>query len=211
MLAMIVLVSGRGSNLMSIQAAIEKGALDGRINAVISNKREAAALAFAKEKGLPAVWMNPKEEDGRMGYENRLFSEIEKIGSDCLVLAGYSFLLNWDVFRHYGKPILNIHPALLPAFPGMTAQRDALAYGVKYSGCTVHFVDGGMDSGPIIAQKPVPVMDLDDEERLSARILAEEHKLYPEVLTWLARGRIRRDGRIVRVLPDDAEEGGGRG
>ncbi|MCL2166258.1 MAG: phosphoribosylglycinamide formyltransferase, partial [Clostridiales bacterium] len=102
-------------------------------------------------------------------------------------------------------------PALLPAFPGMTAQKDALTYGVKYSGCTVHFVDGGMDSGPIIAQRPVPVMESDDEERLSARILVEEHKLYPEVLAWLARGKVQRNGRIVRVLPDDEEEGGGRG
>ena len=201
MLEMIVLASGRGSNLISIQRAIENGALDGRIKAVISNKKDAAALAFAVEKGIAALWVNPKEEDGRRGYESRLFHEVERIGSDCLVLAGYNLLLDWDYFQNYGKPIVNIHPALLPSFPGMKAQRDALAYGVKYSGCTVHFADGDMDAGPIIAQRVVPVLDSDDEDSLSARILAEEHKVYPEVLALLAQGRIRRNGRIVTITP----------
>jgi phosphoribosylglycinamide formyltransferase-1 len=199
MLNMIVLASGRGSNLAAIQGAIESGELAGRIRGVISNKQEAAALAFAAAKGIPAIWLDPKGEDGRQGYESRLLREVERLGSDCLVLAGYMLILSGGFIRGYGKPILNIHPALLPAFPGTTAQRDALAYGVKYSGCTVHFVDEGMDTGPIIAQRPVPVLDSDDEAALSARILAEEHKLYVNVLSWLAQGKIQRQGRKVSV------------
>ena len=202
MLNIIVLASGRGSNLMAIQAAIEEGQLDGEIKAVISNRRHAAALAYATEKGIPAIWISQEEEGSRKAYEKRLYQEVERIGSDCLVMAGYDLLLDWDYFQQYGKPILNIHPALLPSFPGMTAQKDALAYGVKYSGCTVHFVDAGMDSGPIIAQTPVPVLETDDQESLSQRILAEEHKLYVYVLTMLAQGRIMREGRTVRLAHD---------
>ncbi len=199
MLNIIVLASGRGSNLVAIQEAIEKGELAGQIRAVISNKKEAVALVFAAAKGIPALWVNPKEADGRQGYERRLLKAVEEIGSDCLVLAGYMLMLGSEFIQGYGKPILNIHPALLPAFPGGTAQKDALAYGVKYSGCTVHFVDEGMDTGPIIAQTPVPVLDDDDEEALAARILAEEHKLYAKVLSWLAQGKISRQGRKVTV------------
>ena len=200
MLEMIVLASGRGTNLMAIQEAIEKGLLDGRIQAVISNREAAPALAFATMKGIPSLWVNAKEEDGRQGYEQRLLREIGKAGSDCLVLAGYMLMLSGAFIRDYGKPILNIHPALLPSFPGASAQKDALAYGVKYSGCTVHFVDEGMDTGPIIAQSPVPVLDADNEETLSARILTEEHKLFPAVLALLSQGRIRRNGRIVTII-----------
>lgn len=199
MLNIIVLASGRGSNLAAIQEAIEKGELAGQIKAVISNKKEAGALAFAAAKGIPALWVNSKEADGRQGYERRLLQAVEEIGSDCLVLAGYMLMLGSEFIQGYGKPILNIHPALLPAFPGGTAQKDALAYGVKYSGCTVHFVDEGMDTGPIIAQMPVPVLDGDDEEALAARILVEEHKLYAKVLSWLAQGKISRQGRKVSV------------
>jgi phosphoribosylglycinamide formyltransferase-1 len=199
MLNLIVLASGRGSNLAAIQGAIESGELTARIRGVVSNKKDAAALTFAAEKGIPALWLNPKGEDCRQGYEGRLLREVERIGSDCLVLAGYMLMLSGEFIRSYGKPILNIHPALLPAFPGTAAQRAALAYGVKYSGCTVHFVDEGMDTGPIIAQRPVPVLEGDDEAALAARILAEEHKLYVDVLAWLAQGKIRRQGRKVSI------------
>lgn len=203
MLNMIVLASGRGSNLVAIQEAIDRGELTGQIRAVISNKKEAGALAFAAKRGIPALWINPKEADGRQGYERRLLGAVEEMGSDCLVLAGYMLLLGSEFIQGYGKPILNIHPALLPAFPGGSAQKDALEYGVKYSGCTVHFVDEGMDTGPIIAQTPVPVLDSDDEAALAARILAEEHKLYAKVLSWLAQGRISRQGRKVMIRSDE--------
>lgn len=196
---MIVFASGRGSNLASIQEAVEEGKIEGRIKAVISNNQSAAALAFALDKGIPSIWVNPAAKDGRKGYESRLLQEVRQIGSDCLVLAGFMHMLSSDFIQSYGKPILNIHPALLPSFPGTAAQRDALAYGVKVSGCTVHFVDEGMDTGPVIAQSPVPVLDTDDEEALSARILAEEHRLYPEVLALLAQGKISREGRKVWV------------
>ena len=199
MLDIVVLASGRGSNLAAIHDAIENGEIDGRIRAVISNNKDAAALTYASGKDIEAVWVNPDEGDGRKGYEGRLLSEIQRIGSDCLVLAGYMYLVSGAFINAYGKPILNIHPALLPSFPGVSAQQDALTYGVKYSGCTVHFVDEGMDTGPIIAQTPVPVLEGDDEETLSARILIEEHKLYPRVLALLAQGKINRDGRIVRI------------
>jgi phosphoribosylglycinamide formyltransferase-1 len=184
---------------MAISAAIERGALPGRVKAVISNRKDAPALGFASEKGIEAIWIDPKMEDGRQGYERRLLQEVERVGSDCLVLAGYMLMLRGEFIRGYGKPILNIHPSLLPAFPGLTAQRDALAYGVKYSGCTVHFVDEGMDTGPVIAQAPVPVYDSDDADALTARILEQEHKLYPSALALLAQGKLNRIGRKVFI------------
>ena len=202
MLEIIVLASGRGSNLIAIQEAIESGSLDGRIKAVISNRKDARALAYASDKGIEALWLDPGRKAERKAYDSRLYREVERIGSDCLVLAGYDLLLDWAYFRQYNKPVLNIHPALLPSFPGMTAQKDALEYGVKISGCTVHFVDAGMDTGPIIAQRTVAVLDSDDEETLAARILEEEHKLYPEVLSLLAQGKLRREGRRVRIEPE---------
>ncbi|MCL1805151.1 MAG: phosphoribosylglycinamide formyltransferase [Clostridiales bacterium] len=190
MLEIIIFASGRGSNLMAIQEEIESGRLKGNIRAVISNKEDAPALSFAQSKGINAIWIDPKAEGGRRGFERKALQEIGRIGSDCIALAGYMLILSGEFIRDYGKPILNIHPALLPSFPGATAQKDAIEYGVKYSGCTVHFVDEGVDTGPIIAQRAVPVLDADDVESLSARILAEEHKLYPEVLTLMAQGRI---------------------
>ncbi|MDR1193765.1 MAG: phosphoribosylglycinamide formyltransferase [Peptococcaceae bacterium] len=199
MLNIVILVSGRGSNFMSIHSAIKSGRLDGKITGVISSKENAPALAYAKGEGIPAFWLNPQAGDGRLGYEERLLRTITELGSDCLALAGYLLLLSGNFIRRYGKPILNIHPALLPAFPGLTAQRDAVAYGVKYSGCTVHFVDAGMDSGPIIAQAVVPVLETDQEDSLAARILATEHQLYPEVLALMAEGRIHLTGRKVTI------------
>jgi phosphoribosylglycinamide formyltransferase-1 len=196
---MVVLVSGYGTNLMAIQEAVEAGWLDGRIMAVISNKKDAHALDYAREKGLPAMWLDPKEAGGRTAYEARLLGRIGEAGADCLVLAGYMLLLSGEFIHRFGKPILNIHPSLLPSFPGTTAQKDAVAYGVKYSGCTIHFVDEGMDSGPIIAQAVAPVLETDDEQSLAARILVEEHKLYPRVLALLAQGKIRREGRKVCI------------
>ena len=204
MLEIIVLASGRGSNLMAIQEAIESGYLKGNIRAVISNKKDAPALAFAEGKGIHATWLDPKGEGGRADYEDKLLREVMRVGSDCIALAGYTLMLSAGFIRDYGKPIVNIHPSLLPSFPGMTAQKDALAYGVKYSGCTIHFVDEGMDTGPIIAQRVVPVLDTDDEASLSARILAEEHKLYAEVLILMAQGRIHLiDGRVYIDLLDE--------
>jgi phosphoribosylglycinamide formyltransferase-1 len=199
MLEIIVMASGRGSNLAAIQEAIESGGLDGSIRAVICNKKDAPALAYAESKGMPALWFDPGCQGGRQEYERKILDEVARIGCDCIALAGYTLMLSGWFIREYGKPILNIHPSLLPAFPGLTAQRDAIEYGVKYSGCTVHFVDEGLDTGPIIAQRALPVMDYDDEASLSARILEEEHKLYPEVLSMMAHRRIHMIGRKVFV------------
>ena len=199
MLELIVFASGRGSNLMAIQDEIENGRLKGNIRAVVSNRRDAPALAYATEKGFNVIYDDPNGEGGRTGYEKRVLREVERIGSDCIALAGYMLMLGGKFIREYGKPIVNIHPSLLPAFPGLNAQKKALDYGVRFSGCTVHYVDEGMDTGPIIAQKPVPVLDTDDEESLAGRILEEEHKLYPEVLTLMAQGRIHRIDRKVYI------------
>ena len=199
MLKMVVLVSGYGTNLMAIQEAVEAGWLKGEITGVISNNEEAHGLCYAREKALPAFYLNPREEGGRAGYEKRLLALVEECGADCLVLAGYMLLLGGEFIRAFAKPILNIHPALLPAFPGTTAQKDAIEYGVKYSGCTVHFVDEGMDTGPIIAQAVVPIFETDHEQSLAGRILVEEHKLYPRVLALLAEGKIRLEGRKVYI------------
>ena len=199
MLNIIVMASGRGSNLKAIQEAIENGLLNCSIRAVIGNVQDAPALSYAESKGIRALWFDPGDKGGRQAYERKILDEVARIESDCIALAGYTLMLSAAFIVEYGKPILNIHPSLLPAFPGLTAQKDAVDYGVKFSGCTVHFVDEGMDTGPIIAQRAVPVMDYDDEESLSARILEEEHKLYPEVLSMMASGRIHRIERKIFV------------
>jgi len=205
MLKMAVLASGRGSNLLAILQAIEQGNLCAQVTCVISDKQEAKALDHARERHIPAVWVNPKMEDGKAGYERRLLDTVLKHEPDCVVLAGYMRILGADFIRKMNElaiPILNIHPSLLPSFPGLHAQAQAVEYGVRYSGCTVHFVDEGVDTGPIIAQAVVPVLQDDDADSLAGRILQEEHRLYPQVLSWLQEGRIRREGRKVKIILD---------
>ena len=200
MLKLIVLASGRGSNLMAIQRAIEHDGLACRILAVLSNKKDAPALGFAAAKGIPALWVDPKVEGGRQVYEKNLLAAIDGFDSDCLVLAGYMLLLGAGFIRAYGKPILNIHPSLLPLFPGLSPHKEALEQGVRISGCTVHFVDAGIDTGPIVAQAAVPVFSSDDEDTLRDRILQAEHKLYPATLALMAQGRVKLEGRRVIII-----------
>lgn len=199
MLRMVVIASGRGSNLQAIFAAIDAGSLAGQVAAVISDKEDAKALDHARERQIPALWINPKLDDGKAGYERRLLDAVMAHEPDCIVLAGYMRILGSDFVHQSGKPIFNIHPALLPSFPGLHAQAQAIRYGVRYSGCTVHFVDEGVDTGPIIDQAVVPVLPEDTEDTLAARILAEEHKLYSQVLALYSQGRIRREGRRVTI------------
>ena len=196
-----ILCSGRGSNLASIIEAIECGEIRAEIAVVIADKADAYALERAREKGIPAVAVVYRDYAERADFERALLTELHAHGVTLVVLAGFMRILS-PVFVHaYTGRILNIHPALLPSFPGAHAHRDVLAYGVKVSGCTVHFVDEGMDSGPIILQASVPVQEGDTEETLAARVLAQEHRIFPEAIKLYVEGRLRTDGRKVYILP----------
>ena len=196
-----VLCSGRGSNLASIIDAIERGEIRAEIAVVIADKADAYALERAREKGIPAVAVVYRDYAERADFERALLTELHAHGVTLVVLAGFMRILS-PIFVHaYTGRILNIHPALLPSFPGAHAHRDVLAYGVKVSGCTVHFVDEGMDSGPIILQASVPVQEGDTEEALAARVLAQEHRIFPEAIKLYVEGRLRTDGRKVHILP----------
>jgi phosphoribosylglycinamide formyltransferase-1 len=196
-LRLVVLASGRGSNLQAILDGIAQGALQAAVVAVISDKRDAYALKRAEEAGVTGLFVNPMEVGDKSDYDNKLFSICRELAPDYICLAGYMRLLGQELVTGFKNRIINIHPSLLPAFPGLKAQEQALAYGVKVSGCTVHFVDEGMDTGPIIAQRAVPVLPQDDAASLSQRILQQEHQLYPQVLQLLQQGKISISGRKV--------------
>ena len=201
-----ILCSGRGSNLASIIEAVERGDIRAEIAVVIADKADAYALERAREKGIPAVSVIYRDYAERADFERALLKELQAHGVTLVVLAGFMRILS-PIFVHaYTGRILNIHPALLPSFPGAHAHRDALEYGVKVSGCTVHFVDEGMDSGPIIMQAAVPVLEGDTEETLAARVLEQEHRIFPASIKLYVEGRLRTDGRKVQILP--VAEGG---
>ena len=196
-----ILCSGRGSNLASIIEAIERGEIRAEIAVVISDKIDAYALERARKKGIPSIAVVYRDYPERADFERALIAELRAHDVTLVVLAGFMRILS-PVFVHaYTGRILNIHPALLPSFPGAHAHRDALAYGVKVSGCTVHFVDEGMDSGPIILQAAVPVMEGDTEETLAERVLSQEHRIFPEAIKLYVEGRLHTDGRKVHILP----------
>ena len=195
-----ILISGRGSNFLAIAEAIDEHRLDAEIAVVISNRPEAPGIALARERGLGVVVVPSKGVD-REAYDRQLIEELRKNHVDLVCLAGYMRILSGHFIREYPLRILNIHPSLLPAFPGLDAQHQALEHGVKLSGCTVHFVEEGLDSGPIIRQAVTPVLNDDTAESLSARILKEEHRIYPEAIALVLSGRYRVDGR--RVIPLD--------
>jgi len=195
-----VLVSGSGTNLQAILDAERRGELGGgRVTVVVSNRPDAYALERARRAGVTAVVVNHKDYPNRESFEDALLAVLAGHGVELVALAGFMRILSPHFLRHFQERVVNIHPALLPSFPGMHAQRQAVEYGVRISGCTVHYVDEGTDTGPIIAQAAVPVLPDDTEETLAKRILAEEHRLYPRVLRWLAEGRVRRSGRKVLV------------
>jgi phosphoribosylglycinamide formyltransferase-1 len=192
-----VLVSGRGSNLQAIMDSIEKGYIkNATINVVISNKANAYALERARNHGIDAVFLDPGEYD-RGEYDMAILNVLNKYDTDLLLLAGYFRLLGNEIIKAYRNRIMNIHPSLLPAFKGLHAQKQAFEYGVKVAGCTVHFVDEGLDSGPIILQKCVPVLTGDTEETLTARILEQEHVIYPEAVRLFTEGKLKIEGRNV--------------
>jgi phosphoribosylglycinamide formyltransferase 1 len=191
-----ILISGRGSNFLAIADAIAAGNLDAEIAVVISNRADAPGLELARQRGLDAVAL-PSQGLDREVYDRRMVAELHSHQVELVCLAGYMRILSGHFIREFPGRILNIHPSLLPAFPGLDAQHQALVHGVKFSGCTVHFVDEGVDSGPIIKQVVVPVLDGDDAESLAARILKEEHRIYAEAIAVVLSGRYRIEGRRV--------------
>lgn len=191
-----VLLSGRGSNFRAIADAIDAGKLDAEIAAVISNRENAPGIEHARERGLNAMVLASKNLD-RESYDRMVADELRRADVEMVALAGYMRILSGYFLREFPLRILNIHPSLLPAFPGLDAQHQAIVHGVKFSGCTVHFVDEGLDSGPIVAQAVVPVLDPDTAETLAARILMEEHKIYPPAIGLVLSGRYRIEGRRV--------------
>ncbi len=197
-----VLASGRGSNLQAIIDAISSGALQAEIGVVLSNKKDAYALTRAKKAGIPAIYFDPNNYPSREAYDTVLLETLRAHLVELVVLAGYMRLLTAKLVRPYLGRMLNIHPSLLPAFPGLHAQRQAIEYGVKLSGCTIHFVDEKMDHGPVIAQAAVPVKAGETTSSLADRILIEEHHLLPRVIQWFAEGRLSIEGRVVRHLTD---------
>jgi phosphoribosylglycinamide formyltransferase-1 len=200
-----ILLSGRGSNFEAIARNIASGRLDAEIAVVISNRPEARGLERARELGLPAVCI-PSKGMEREAFDRLVAAELHRRGVELVCLAGFMRLLSGYFIREFPQRILNIHPSLLPAFPGLDAQHQALAHGVKYSGCTVHFVNEDLDAGPIILQAVVPVLDDDTTESLSARILAEEHRIYSEAIAIVLSGQYRIEGRRVLLSPSNGQD-----
>ncbi len=194
-----ILVSGRGSNMLAIADAIAAGQVPACIKVVISDRPGAPALAAARQRGIEVMTLSRKQYPSRAAFETALAAALKDKGVELVVLAGFMRLLSQTFLDQFPQRVINIHPALLPAIPGLDAQRQAWEYGVKFSGCSVHFVDEGVDTGPIIAQAVVPVLDTDIPETLAERILAEEHRLYPQVIKWLAEGRVEVRGRRVFI------------
>jgi phosphoribosylglycinamide formyltransferase-1 len=191
-----ILLSGRGSNFEAIAENIHSGSLNAEIAVVISNRAEARGVEIARERGLPAVVL-PSKTVPREEYDRRVVAELESHGVELVCLAGFMRLLTTEFCRAFPLRALNIHPSLLPAFPGLDAQKQALEHGAKISGCTVHFVDEHLDAGAIILQAAVPVLDNDTAETLAARILVEEHRIYSEAIGIILSGRWRVIGRRV--------------
>jgi phosphoribosylglycinamide formyltransferase 1 len=194
-----VLVSGSGSNLQSVIDHIEKGLLDAEIRMIISNNPEAYALVRARKHGIPYTVLEHRDFDTRETFDRKMIEVLNQSGVELVIMAGFMRVLSPLFLAAFPMRIMNIHPAILPSFPGMHAQKKAFDYGVKFSGCTVHFADEGVDTGPIIIQAIVPVYDQDTDETLAQRILKEEHRIYPKAIQLYAEGKLEVIGRKVRV------------
>jgi phosphoribosylglycinamide formyltransferase-1 len=210
-----ILLSGRGSNFVALAEAMERGEVPARIVLVLSNEPAAPGLERAREMGLATVSISHRDYPGRSAHEAAVVAAIEGAGAEWVCLAGYMRLLSAGFVARFRERLLNIHPSLLPAFPGLDAQARTIEHGVRVSGCTVHLVDEGLDSGPIVVQRCVPVLDDDTSDRLAARILEQEHRAYPEALARLLTERWRVEGRRVvfgaaRGASSDGREGRGR-
>jgi len=194
----VILISGRGSNMEAIVRACAGERWDARIAAVVSNRADAAGLAFAREHGIATEVVDHRAFASRDAFDDALAERIERHGADVVALAGFMRILGAGFVRRFDGRLVNIHPSLLPAFPGLETHRRAIEAGCKASGASVHFVTAELDHGPIIAQAVVPVLADDDEAALSARVLAQEHRLYPRAIAWLVEDRLERRDGIVR-------------
>jgi len=197
-----ILISGRGSNFEAIANSIARRKLDAEIAIVISNRASAPGLDIARDRGIP-LRVIPSAGLEREAYDKLLIEELRTHEVDLVCLAGFMRLLSANVIRAFPNRVLNIHPSLLPAFAGLDAQRQALEYGVRITGCTVHFVDEFLDAGPIIIQAAVPVLENDTVDSLSARILAQEHLIYPKAIGYIVDGRVTVEGRRVRIREEE--------
>lgn len=205
MKTIVILISGRGSNMESLLDAVASGSLPVRVAAVLSNRPEARGLAIAAAKGVPTCVVDHKQFDSRESFDTAMAEAIDAFAPDLVVLAGFMRILSDGFVQHFAGRLINIHPSLLPSFPGLHTHQRALEEGVRVHGCTVHFVTPSLDHGPIIVQASVPVLDGDDEARLAARVLAQEHVIYPLAVRWFAEGRLRLvAGRVVLDAGQDA-------
>lgn len=195
-----VFASGSGSNFQAILDAIARGELDVQVELLVCDRPNALVMERAKQANVPVFAFRPKEYPNREAYESEILQKLQACGVELIVLAGYMRIVTDVLVNAYSGRMINIHPSLLPSFPGVDAIGQALDYGVKVTGVTVHFVDGGLDSGPVIAQRTVEVLEGDGAEELAARIHAVEHELYPEVIRWLSEGRVRLAGRKVTIV-----------
>jgi phosphoribosylglycinamide formyltransferase 1 len=209
-LRVAVLASGRGSNLQAIIDAVEAGQVHAQIVAVISNKKDAVALERARKHRLKDLFVDPKpftgRPDSREAYDRSLLEVFQQHNVELVLLAGYMKIVTAVLVNAYANRMMNIHPSLLPSFPGLDVQKKAIDWGCKLAGCTVHFVTEGVDEGPIIIQAAVPILEDDTPDTLAARILVQEHKIYPRAVQLFAEGRLRVDDR--RVFIDDAKPDG---
>ena len=203
----VILISGRGSNMEALIAARDCGTLPVDIAAVISNRPDAAGLATAAAAGIAVRCIDHKAFAGRDAFDAALAGCVDGFAPDLVVLAGFMRILSDGFVHHYAGRMMNIHPSLLPAFPGLHTHRRALAEGVRIHGCTVHFVTATLDHGPVIIQAAVPVLDSDDEATLAARVLRQEHRIYPQAVRWFAEGRLRLAGDRVRLAGEEATDG----
>jgi len=205
-----VLASGRGSNLQSLIDASSEGRMDADVVIVISDVEKAQALVRARDAGIETRFVEPGRKRAHLSEEAEgvIIGTLDEYKVDLVCLAGFMRILSPQLVRRFKGRIMNIHPSLLPAFPGLKVQRKALEYGVKFSGCTVHFVDEGVDTGPIVIQAVVPVSEGDTEEVLAQRILKEEHRIYAEAVQLFGEGRLKIEGRVVHVLPERSGDAG---
>ena len=201
----VILISGRGSNMEALVAARDAGTLPVNIAAVISNRPAAQGLETAEKAGITAHYIDHKAFAERDAFDAALAECIDGFAPDLVVLAGFMRILSDGFVRHYAGRLMNIHPSLLPAFPGLHTHRRALEEGVRIHGCTVHFVTPALDHGPVIIQAAVPVLDRDDEATLAARVLRQEHRIYAQAVRWFAEGRLRLDDGRVRLAGDLAD------
>lgn len=202
-----ILASGRGSNFQAIIDEIEAGRLNASVKLLVVDVPDAYAIERAKKHSIEHLWLNPREFPTKDAFFARIADELRVKGVNLVVLAGFMRIVRKPLLDAFPFRVMNIHPALLPSFPGLHGQKQAVDYGVRISGCTVHFVDEGMDTGPVIIQAAVPVSPDDTEETLSARILKLEHKIYPQAIQLFAEGRLRVEGRVVNVSGYGLDEG----